>query len=129
MSITASTTAAKGAAFAFAGGTMTILGEMANLSAEDWVLLLACIGACLLSGSMAAGAVFEAQNGHDMARVARERKKRAGIFAAQFMAGIIIAAQMHGSLWPTMAICLVVGWTGTQVLNWMAKRTGMGGVE
>jgi len=69
---------------------------------------------------------LEQLTGHDQSKVARERRLRIGIFAAQYIFGVLIAAKL-GDLWGTMAVCLVVGWTGTQALDWLAKRTGFGG--
>lgn len=120
--------ASKGAGFAFAGGTMTVLGQMANLNANEWGVLLTAIFLSLLSGNMAAVGFIE-HNGHTQERLARERRLRVMIFGAQFVFGVVIAAQVGGNVWFTMPACLAVGWTGTQFLDWLAKRSGFGGVE
>lgn len=123
------TAASKGAGFAFFGGSTAVLGQMANLSANEWGVLLTAIFLSLLSGSMASMAIIEHHNGHDREKIVRERKLRVMIFAAQFVFGVIIASQVGGNIWFTMPACLAVGWTGTQFLDWLAKRMGFGGVE
>lgn len=123
MSVEAAT---KGAAQAFTGGTAAFLGQLGGLTAGEWLVVLGAIFLSLLSSNVAAYAVVAYNNGHDQSKIARERRLRIGIFAAQYIFGVLIAAKV-GSLWTTMAVCLVVGWTGTQALDWLAKRTGFGG--
>jgi len=117
--------ATKGAAQAFTGGTAALLGQMGGLTAGEWFVVLGAIFLSLLSTNVAAYALVAYNNGHDQSKVARERRLRIGIFAAQYIFGVLIAAKL-GDLWGTMAVCLVVGWTGTQALDWLAKRTGFG---
>lgn len=121
------TAASKGAAFAFFGGSTAVLGQMANLTTGEWGVLLTAIFLSLLSGSMASMAIVEHHNGHDREKIVRERRLRVMIFAAQFVFGVIIASQVGGNIWFTMPACLAVGWTGTQFLDWLAKRSGFGG--
>lgn len=123
------TLATKGAATTFAGGTTAILGSMAGLTANEWGVLGLSVALSLFSGNLAALALIEHHNGHDRERIARERKLRAMIFSAQFVFGMVIAAQVGGNIWFTMPACLAVGWTGTQFLDWLAKRSGFGGVS
>lgn len=123
------TLATKGAATTFAGGTTAILGSMAGLTANEWGVLGLSVALSLFSGNLAALALIEHHNGHDRERVARERRLRLMIFSAQFVFGMVIAAQVGGNIWFTMPACLAVGWTGTQFLDWLAKRTGFGGME
>lgn len=123
------TLATKGAAMTFAGGTTAILGQMAGLTANEWGVLVISVALSLFSGSLAALAMLEHHNGHDRERIARERRLRASIFASQFVFGMVIAAQVGGNIWFTMPACLAVGWTGTQFLDWLAKRSGFGGLE
>jgi len=123
------TLATKGAATTFAGGTTAILGSMAGLTATEWGVLGLSVALSLFSGNLAALALIEHHNGHDRERIARERKLRAMIFASQFVFGMVIAAQVGGNIWFTMPACLAVGWTGTQFLDWLAKRSGFGGRE
>lgn len=124
MSVVAAT---KGAGFAFAGGTMGVLGQLAGLTPNEWGVLLLSVFLSLLSGNMAAIGFVERHNGHDREKVIKERRLRVMIFGAQFVFGIIIAAQVNGNIWMTMMTCLAVGWTGTQFLDWLAKRSGFGG--
>lgn len=121
--------ATKGAAATFAGGTTAILGSMAGLSANEWGVIGLSVALSLFSGNLAALALIEHHNGHDRERVARERRLRLMIFSAQFVFGMVIAAQVGGNIWFTMPACLAVGWTGTQFLDWLAKRSGFGGME
>jgi len=123
------TLATKGAAATFAGGTTAILGSMAELSANEWGVLGLSVALSLFSGNLAALALIEHHNGHDRERFARERRLRLMIFSAQFVFGMVIAAQVGGNIWFTMPACLAVGWTGTQFLDWLAKRSGFGGIE
>lgn len=123
------TLATKGAATTFAGGTTAILGSMAGLTATEWGVLGLSVALSLFSGNLAALALIEHHNGLDRERIARERKLRAMIFASQFVFGMVIAAQVGGNIWFTMPACLAVGWTGTQFLDWLAKRSGFGGRE
>lgn len=123
------TLATKGAATTFAGGTTALLGQMAGLSADEWGVLALAVGLSLFSGNLAALALIEHHNGHDRERIARERRLRAMIFSAQFVFGMVIAAQVGGNIWFAMPACLAVGWTGTQFLDWLAKRSGFGGLE
>ncbi len=121
------TLATKGAATTFAGGTTALLGQMAGLTANEWGVLGLAVALSLFSGNLAALALIEHHNGYDREMVARERKLRAMIFASQFCFGMVIAAQVGGNIWFTMPACLAVGWTGTQFLDWLAKRSGFGG--
>ncbi len=121
--------AAKGAATTFAGGTTAILGSMAGLTANEWGVLGLSVALSLFSGNLAALALIEHHNGHDRERITRERRLRLMIFSAQFVFGMVIAAQVGGNIWFTMPACLAVGWTGTQFLDWLAKRSGFGGVS
>lgn len=123
------TLATKGAATTFAGGTTAILGGMAGLSANEWGVLILSVALSLFSGNLAALALIEHHNGHDRERIARERRLRAMIFASQFVFGMVIAANVGGNIWFTMPACLAVGWTGTQFLDWLAKRSGFGDKE
>jgi len=123
------TLATKGAATTFAGGTTAILGSMAGLTANEWGVLGLSVALSLFSGNLAALALIEHHNGHDRERIARERRLRLMIFSAQFVFGMVIAAQVGGNIWFTMPACLAVGWTGTQFLDWLAKRSGFGGRE
>ena len=118
--------ATKGAAQAFTGGSVALLGQLAGMSPWEWFAVLGGIFLSLLSSNLASLAVIDYNNGHDRSKVARERRLRVGIFAAQYVIGVLIAAKL-GDLWSTMAACLVVGWTGTQALDWLAKQTGFGG--
>lgn len=121
--------ATKGAATTFAGGTTAILGSMAGLTANEWGVLGLSVALSLFSGNLAALALIEHHNGHDRERIARERRLRLMIFSAQFVFGMVIAAQVGGNIWFTMPACLAVGWTGTQFLDWLAKRSGFGGMS
>lgn len=117
--------ATKGAGQAFTGGMAALLGQMGGLTAGEWFVVLGAIFLSLLSSNVAAYALVAYNNGNDRSKIARERRLRIGIFAAQYIFGVLIAAKV-GSLWTTMAVCLVVGWTGTQALDWLAKQTGFG---
>lgn len=120
------TVATKGAATTFVGGWAAILGGMADLSPNQWGALALAVALSLFSGNLAALALIEHHNGHDRDRIARERRLRAMIFSAQFVFGMVIAAQVGGNIWFAMPACLAVGWTGTQFLDWLAKRSGFG---
>lgn len=120
------TLATKGAATTFVGGWTAILGGMADLSPNQWGALALAVALSLFSGNLAALALIEHHNGHDRDRIARERRLRLMIFSAQFVFGMVIAAQVGGNIWFAMPACLAVGWTGTQFLDWLAKRSGFG---
>lgn len=119
--------ATKGAATAFFGGATTILGEMANLTGEEWSVLLLVVFFCMIAGNMAALGFIANHKTND--ELIKARRLRVAVFLAQFLFGVVIAAQFHGNIWLTIPPCLAVGWTGTQFLEWLAKRSGFGGNE
>lgn len=123
-----STTAvAKSATIAAAGSSLTILGNMAGLTAADWALVIFCVFGSVFGGSYALQGEIDANHGHDSPEAKKARKLAVSMFAAQFLLGMVAAAYLDGNPWRIIPACLIIGMSGPIGLNAVKKFVSIGG--
>lgn len=117
---------AKSAAPTAAGGAAVLLGEMANLSTEAWILLLVAVVSSVAAGAMARQGSINADGSLTDDQKRRARGLSFATLAAQILFGVVAAAQANGNLWITIPACLAIGWTGNAFLQWLSNKMGFG---
>lgn len=108
-----------------AGSFGPILGKMAGLSWQQWLLISGAVAIATIAGSLAAlGQILTSPSITDKGKRAA-RITAATALAAQFLIGIVFAAQVDGNIWLIVPFCLSTGWGGTAFLKRLAEKNGL----
>ena len=101
-----------------------LLGDMADLSAGAWAILTGVVALSITAGSLAAlGHIETSPTITDAGRRAA-RVRAATVLLAQFLIGMVVAAQASGSLIIVIPACLAIGWSGSAFLKRLAEKSG-----